>query len=71
MQMQTTMDESLINEGLQTLVTNLGYARAARFIMSIGRGKGDSVKEFKKMWKDKTVDDICREIEEAKRKGEL
>lgn len=56
---------------LQTLVANLGYARAARFIMSIGRGEGDSVKEFKEMWKGKTVDDICQEIEEAKRKGEL
>lgn len=38
--------------------------------MSIGRGKGDSVKEFREMWEGKTVEEICRQIEEAKRKGD-
>jgi UDP-glucose 4-epimerase len=65
------VDEGLVREGMKVLVTNLGYPKAARFIMNIGRGKGDSVEEFHNMWKGKSVDEICLEIEKAKRKGEI
>lgn len=68
---QMLVDEKLLYEGMETLVTNLGYSRAAKFVMSIGRGKGDSVEEFRNMWKGKSVDEICLEIEKAKKKGEI
>jgi len=65
------VDERLVREGMEVLVVNLGYPKATKFIMNIGRGKGDSVKEFRNMWKGKSVDEICLEIEKAKKKGEI
>ncbi|MGQ9817942.1 MAG: hypothetical protein ACUVQ3_08370 [bacterium] len=48
------------------MTKELGPTEAARFWMYISHGEGDSVKDYKEMWKDKRVDDIHQEILKAK-----
>ncbi len=59
----------IVKKGWDLLVDNLGEADATRFIVSFERGAGDSVQEIKKYWGDKKIEDIHREILEAKKKG--
>ena len=61
-------DETLIKKGLNSLVRSLGIGGASRFILGIERGEGDSVQEFRKMWKGKSAREIHRNILENKRK---
>ena len=67
-------DESIIineivKKGWNLLVDNMGEADATRFIVSFERGHGDSVKEIKKFWGNKKIEEMHRDILEAKEKG--
>lgn len=68
-QVETEPLEDLIRKGWHLLVEGLGHRGATKFIISIERGEGDSVKEIAQFWKDKTIDDIHEEIIQAKKKG--
>jgi len=59
----------IVRKGWNLLVDNLGEADATRFIVSLERGKGDSVQEIKKFWGDKRIEEIHKEVLEAKKKG--
>ena len=59
----------IIKKGWNTLVDSLGIADATRFIVTFERGEGDSVKEIKEFWKDKSIEQIHKEILDAKRKN--
>ena len=59
----------LIQKGWHLLVEGLGHGRATKFVMSIERGEGDSVKEITQFWGNKTIDEIHKEIMQAKEKG--
>ncbi len=61
--------ETVINRGIDVLIRELGHPDALEFILAIERGNGDSVKEFKKLWGNKTVREIHNEILAAKEKG--
>lgn len=61
--------EDLIQKGWHLLVEGLGQGGATKFIMSIERGEGDSVKEITQFWGNKTIDEIHEEIIQDKKKG--
>lgn len=55
-------------EGWKALVEKLGYADAVMYIMENEKGYGDYTEERKKIFKDKPLDEILREIETMKEK---
>ncbi len=61
----------LVKTGWRSLVRNLGPTQANKFLLTFFSGSGDSVKEFKKMWQNKTIDQIHKEIIKAKKTGEI
>lgn len=63
--------QEIINWGWKTLTKELGPVEAARFWMYVTRGVGDSVAEYKKMWKGKNIEEIHHEILKAKKQGEI
>jgi len=63
--------QEVINFGWKALTKELGNVEDARFWMYVTRGEGDSVVEYKKMWKGKNIEEIHREILKAKRNGEI
>ncbi|MCC7211755.1 MAG: hypothetical protein E3K40_14870 [Candidatus Brocadia sp.] len=66
---KSTAINEIVRKGWNLLVDNMGEADATRFIVSFERGKGDSVQEIKKFWGDKKVEEIHREVLEAKKRG--
>jgi len=63
--------QELLDLGWKTLTRELGPVGATKFWMYITYGEGDSVVEYKKMWKGKGIEEIHREILRAKRHGEI
>jgi hypothetical protein len=59
--------ESVIREGWDTLVEQMGIHKATQFIMLIERGKGDSVQEIADFWGDASIDEINDRITEWKK----
>jgi len=55
-------------EGWRALVEKLGYADALMYIMENEQGSGDYTEERKNMFKDKSLDEILREIEGMRKK---
>jgi len=55
----------------KVLVKELGIIDATRFVMSVEPGFGDSVKEYQKMWGEKSIDQIHAEIIETRNKGKI
>lgn len=53
-------------EGWEALVERLGIAGATMFIMEHERGYGDYTEERRKIFDQKTLDEIVREIKELK-----
>ncbi len=60
------VDEAVIREGWKTLVTRLGVVKATRFLVAFERGEGDSVKEIKRFWRGKSLDEIYRTVKRAR-----
>lgn len=67
----TKTAQEVINLGWKTLTKELGPVEAARFWMYITHGEGDSVEEYREMWKGKNVEDIHREILKAKKQHRI
>ncbi len=53
---------SLLREGWQLLIEQLGIQKATQFIMLIERGQGDSVNEINSYWSDMSIEDIHRHV---------
>jgi len=66
-----TTPQEIINLGWEVLTKEMGPLGATRFWMYVTRGEGDSVLEFKRMWKGKSVEEIHQEILKAKENGEI
>ncbi|HEY3302262.1 MAG TPA: hypothetical protein VGL70_01865 [Candidatus Binatia bacterium] len=60
------VEEAVIREGWNTLVKKMGAAKATRFLVAFERGEGDSVKEIKRFWRGKSLDEIYRLVKRAK-----
>ena len=60
------INAALIREGWKTLVKKMGVAKATRFLVAFERGEGDSVKEIKRYWRGKSLDEIYRTVKRAK-----
>jgi hypothetical protein len=60
------VEDALIREGWKTLVRKLGVAKATRFLVAFERGEGHSVKEIKRFWRGKSLDEIYRMVKRAK-----
>ncbi len=60
------IEESTIREGWNTLVKKMGVAKATRFLVAFERSEGDSVKEIKRFWKGKSLDEIYRMVKQEK-----
>ena len=60
------VEAALIQEGWKTLVEKMGVAKATRFLVAFERGEGDSVKEIKRFWRGKSLDEIYRMVKRAK-----
>jgi hypothetical protein len=63
--------EALLTKGWHALVSELGHEGALKFVMSMERGEGDSVKELREVWESKTAREIHEEILKAKRNKRL
>lgn len=61
----------IILKGWKSLVKELGPSDATKFLRSISIGKGNSVKEYKEMWKGMTLREIHKEILKAKKEGKI
>ena len=59
------VDEALIRQGWRTLVKKMGVAKATRFLVAFERGEGDSVKEIKRFWRGKSLDEIYHMVKRA------
>ena len=59
--------QEIINLGWEVLTKEMGPLDATRFWMYVTRGEGDSVLEFKRMWKGKSVEEIHQKILQAKK----
>ncbi len=66
-----TTSHQVISMGWRALVKELGPLDAARFWMSMTFGEGDSILEYRDMWKGKNVEAIHQEILKAKEDGEI
>ena len=60
------INAALIREGWKTLVKKMGVAKATRFLVAFERGEGDSVKEIKRYWRGKSLDEIYRTVKRAR-----
>ncbi len=60
------VDAALIREGWKMLVKKMGVAKATRFLVAFERGEGDSVKEIKRFWRGKSLEEIFRTVKRAK-----
>lgn len=60
------LDANLIRKVWKTLVKKMGVAKATRFLVAFERGEGDSVKEIKRFWRGKSLDEIYRTVKRAK-----
>jgi hypothetical protein len=60
------VNETVIREGWKTLVKEMGVAKATRFLVAFERGEGDSVKEIKRFWRGKSLDEIYRMVKREK-----
>jgi len=60
-------NKKLIELGWHALVEKLGIVNATKFIMTIDKGEGDSVRYFRDLWKDKTSEEIYKEMIEARK----
>ena len=65
--METKTIAQIQNEGYQALVSALGPEDAIRFIRSYDPGSGDYTKDRKKYLKNKTVEQIGKEILELQK----
>lgn len=52
--------------GWRALVKELGYSGATKFILLYEKGEGDYTKERKELFKDVSMENIIREIQEKK-----
>ncbi len=60
------VEEAVIREGWETLVKKMGVVKATRFLVAFERGEGDSVKEIKRFWRGKSLDEIYRMVKREK-----
>ena len=60
------VEAALIQGGWKTLVEKMGVAKATRFLVAFERGEGDSVKEIKRFWRGKSLDEIYHMVKRAK-----
>jgi len=65
--MGTTLAE-IKTKGWAALVRELGYSGATKFILLYEIGEGDYTKERKELFKNITIEEISKEIEEIRRK---
>ena len=60
------VDPAIIREGWETLVKTMGVDKATRFVVAFERGEGDTVKEIKRFWRGKSLDEIYRTVNRRK-----
>jgi len=60
------VEEALIQEGWNTRVKKMGVVKATRFLLVFERGEGDSVKEIKRFWRGKSLNQIYRTLKRRK-----
>ena len=68
---QKSTQFEIITKGWNSLIKGLGPVAAVRFLISFISGKGDSVKYYKDMWQNKSIEDIHKEILKAKKEGKI
>ena len=64
----STNTESIIREGWNVLVSQLGIQKASQFVIQIERGRGDTVTEIAKYWGDAEIGDIHNRVVQWKKK---
>lgn len=69
--MQLTASPELNKKSYDILIKRQGDYQATRFVVALECGEGDAVVDVKKYWGDASVDEIHRQIMEAKERGEL
>ena len=58
-------DSEIIDQGFQTLFSNLSPVEAERFIMLIKRDQFDYTQWQKKLWNDETVESLSAKAQKA------
>ena len=65
----TTDNVTIIREGWNLLVEQLGIEKATQFIVLIEQGKGDTVQEIADYWGNTSIKNINNQIMNWKAKG--
>jgi len=60
------VDPAMIREGWEVLVKKMGIDKATRFLVAFERGEGDTVREIKRFWRGKSLDEIYRTVKRGK-----
>lgn len=61
----------IIKKGINSLIKQIGPRGTAQFFEFFYAGRGDSVKEYKKMWEGMGIDRIHQEILKAKQEKRI
>jgi hypothetical protein len=61
----------VISKGIDSLIKEIGPKGTMEFFRFFYPGRGDSVREFKELWKQMKIEEIHREILKAKKKKEI
>ncbi|MBI5416951.1 hypothetical protein HZA55_03245 [Candidatus Poribacteria bacterium] len=64
---KSLMGFSLREAGWNALIKDLGLINATKFILEYESGYGDYTQIKKQIFKNKSVNDICKEIEELEK----
>ena len=64
--MENQLTEEIIKEGVDTLYSNLGTIKAAKFLQLISISGGNSVKEIEEKTEQMSKDDVMRLIAKAR-----
>lgn len=67
-ELSTNHTESVLHEGWNVLVNQLGLQKAIQFVIQLERGRGDSVKEIAEYWGDASIEEIHQRVVEWKSK---
>ena len=65
--METRLEVSLIEEGVEAVFRKLGPSKAIKFFQSMGFSKGDSLKEIESMTERMTKEQVIEMLRKTKK----
>ena len=67
MKMETRLETSMIEEGVEAVFKKLGPSKAIKFFQSMGLSKGDSVKEIESVTETMTKEQVIEMLRKTRK----